>query len=159
MATTSNNTANIAAETSALPIEKKPSVKAPKKTATSTKKKAESPEIKIEKKKQPAKEVAPAKLLKQEDKKAPTKKAKKVAEVKEAVTASEKPKVVRKKSKTVLSTITVTFQLRFHTNYGQSLFITGNHPNLGDNDQQKAVPLEYVNHNLWSVSLPFSSEH
>ncbi len=47
----------------------------------------------------------------------------------------------------------ITFQLKFHTTFGQELFITGNHPLLGDNDPTKALPLQYFNEEYWSVTI------
>jgi 4-alpha-glucanotransferase len=47
----------------------------------------------------------------------------------------------------------LTFQLRFHTEYGQSLFLTGNHPLLGNGDVAKAIPLQYLNADAWSLSI------
>lgn len=47
----------------------------------------------------------------------------------------------------------ITFYLKFHTTFGQDLFITGNHPLLGDNDPAKALPLQYFNEEYWSVTI------
>ncbi len=47
----------------------------------------------------------------------------------------------------------ITFHLKFHTTFGQDLFITGNHPLLGDNDPAKALPLQYFNEEYWSVTI------
>ncbi|MDB5193004.1 MAG: 4-alpha-glucanotransferase [Segetibacter sp.] len=49
----------------------------------------------------------------------------------------------------------VTFKLRFHTKYGQALFITGNHEVLGNNDPKKALPLQYINHEFWMAEVNF----
>ncbi|MBL0883412.1 MAG: 4-alpha-glucanotransferase, partial [Chitinophagaceae bacterium] len=49
----------------------------------------------------------------------------------------------------------ITFQLKFHTLFGQDLFITGNHPLLGDNDPSKALPLRYFNEEYWSITVDF----
>jgi 4-alpha-glucanotransferase len=51
---------------------------------------------------------------------------------------------------------TIQFQLRYHTVYGQTIFVTGNHPLLGNGDLQKAIPLQYQNDDLWSVTIDFS---
>ncbi|MBI5857333.1 MAG: 4-alpha-glucanotransferase [Sphingobacteriales bacterium] len=45
------------------------------------------------------------------------------------------------------------FYLRFHTEFGQSLWITGNAEELGNNDPGKAVPMEYLNEDIWECSL------
>ena len=45
------------------------------------------------------------------------------------------------------------FYLRFHTKYGQSLWLTGNIEELGNNDRAKAIPMVYLNDEFWTVSL------
>ncbi len=50
----------------------------------------------------------------------------------------------------------LTFQLRFHTEFGQSLFLTGDHDLLGNGEVGKAVPLQYVNTELWQVTFSFA---
>ena len=45
------------------------------------------------------------------------------------------------------------FYIRFHTEYGQSLWITGNTEELGNNDPSKALPLEYLSNEFWSASI------
>jgi len=47
----------------------------------------------------------------------------------------------------------ITFHLKFHTTFGQDLFILGNHPRLGDNDPTKAIPLQYFNEEYWFVTI------
>ena len=49
----------------------------------------------------------------------------------------------------------LTFQLRFHTEFGQSLFLTGNHDLLGNGALEKAIPLQYLNRECWQVSFSF----
>lgn len=48
----------------------------------------------------------------------------------------------------------ITFQLRFHTKFGQQLFITGNHEWFGNNDLDKALPMQYLNAETWMAELP-----
>lgn len=50
------------------------------------------------------------------------------------------------------------FKLRFHTNAGQSLWLTGNHPILGDGQPDHALPLHYLNEEFWQgvLELPDS---
>jgi 4-alpha-glucanotransferase len=50
----------------------------------------------------------------------------------------------------------VTFRLRYHTQFGQSLYLTGKHPLLGDGDLEKAVPLQFLNEESWQVSLAWT---
>jgi 4-alpha-glucanotransferase len=47
----------------------------------------------------------------------------------------------------------LTFRLRYHTKYGQSLFLSGEHPLLGGGDVAKAIPLQFLNDDSWEVSL------
>ena len=45
------------------------------------------------------------------------------------------------------------FYLRYHTKYGQTLWITGNNDYLGNNDPDKAVQLEYLNEDFWTCTI------
>lgn len=45
------------------------------------------------------------------------------------------------------------FYLRYHTKFGQSLWITGNNDNLGNNDPTKAVLLDYLNEEFWACTI------
>jgi 4-alpha-glucanotransferase len=47
----------------------------------------------------------------------------------------------------------ITFQLKYTTLYGQTLFVTGNHPLLGNNAIDKALPMQYFNHEHWQTTL------
>ncbi len=47
----------------------------------------------------------------------------------------------------------LTFRLRFHTEYGQSLFLTSDHELFGNGMVEKAVPLHYLNEESWTVTL------
>ncbi|MEI9863197.1 MAG: carbohydrate-binding module family 20 domain-containing protein [Limisphaerales bacterium] len=47
----------------------------------------------------------------------------------------------------------ITFRLRFHTQVGQSLFITGNHELLGGGRSESALPLQYLNPEFWQATL------
>ena len=47
----------------------------------------------------------------------------------------------------------IQFYLRFHTEVGQELFITGNHQALGEGDREKAFPLSYMNTEFWHGTL------
>ncbi len=69
---------------------------------------------------------------------------------KAAITTSAKPLNTNTMKS---SLVKITFMLRFKTRYGQSLFITGNHPVLGDNDYGKALPLSFLNDEFWALSI------
>ncbi len=47
----------------------------------------------------------------------------------------------------------LTLRLRYRTRFGQSLWLTGNHPSLGG-ETKKAIPLEYLNEEFWQASIP-----
>ena len=47
----------------------------------------------------------------------------------------------------------VDFYLRFYTQPGQSIWLSGNQPALGGCDPEKAFPLQYVNGEFWHGSL------
>lgn len=47
------------------------------------------------------------------------------------------------------------FKLRFHTSVGQSLWLTGDHPILGDGKSEQALPLQYLNNEFWEGVLEF----
>jgi len=49
--------------------------------------------------------------------------------------------------------MTIHFYLRYHTNYGQALFLTGNTGLLGDNDSSKAIRMSYYNHDYWHAKI------
>jgi len=54
--------------------------------------------------------------------------------------------------------MTIRFQLRFSTRYGQKLWVTGNHPALGNLNPQAAFPLQYLNDQYWSAELTLPSK-
>ena len=45
------------------------------------------------------------------------------------------------------------FRLRFHTQPGQSLLLTGDHELLGGGQIERAVPLHYLNEEFWQVTV------
>jgi 4-alpha-glucanotransferase len=51
--------------------------------------------------------------------------------------------------------VRLTFQLRFHTEFGQSLWLTGDHDLLGNGEIEKAVPLQYLDRESWRISFSF----
>lgn len=86
---------------------------------------------------------------------------KKASPIKVEAPATAK-KTTKKKialDQTIGNTIqTIRFQLRYHTVYGQTILITGNHPLLGNGDLQKAIPLEYQNDDLWALTVDFGTK-
>ena len=47
----------------------------------------------------------------------------------------------------------IQFYLRFHTRYGQSLWVLGNIHELGNNDPQQALPMTYLNDEFWFSNI------
>ncbi len=51
----------------------------------------------------------------------------------------------------------LTLRLRYATQTGQSLWLTGNHPALGGGEAAHAVPLRFLNADFWEVTLPLET--
>ena len=49
--------------------------------------------------------------------------------------------------------MTIHFYLRYHTNYGQALLLTGNTDFLGNNDAASAIELSYYNNDYWHLKI------
>ncbi len=49
--------------------------------------------------------------------------------------------------------MTIHFYLKFHTRYGQALFVTGNIDALGNDQIGAAFPLTYFNNQFWHGSI------
>ena len=47
----------------------------------------------------------------------------------------------------------ITFQVKYSTTVGQSLYVVGNHELLGGENPEKAFPLDYLNNEYWLGSL------
>ncbi len=47
----------------------------------------------------------------------------------------------------------ITFKLRYHTNYGQSLFLTGDHEIFGNGNIEKAIRLQYSDDQFWQITI------
>jgi 4-alpha-glucanotransferase len=52
----------------------------------------------------------------------------------------------------------LTFKLRFHTRYGQSLRLVGHHKMLGNGEVEKAIPLRYLNEECWQATIHLDRE-
>ncbi len=85
-------------------------------------------------------------------------KATKQAALKENVpTKKRSVKAVRGSDATGEKTFVVHFILKFHTKFGEQLFITGNHPLLGGGNVSDAFPLTYLNDEHWHGYLSFKA--
>ncbi len=69
---------------------------------------------------------------------------------------SPSKKTVNNKFPIVKRLSKIIFQLHFHTVYGQELFISGNHALLGNNDPEKALPMQYFNEEYWYTVIDLS---
>ncbi|HWX22556.1 MAG TPA: 4-alpha-glucanotransferase [Candidatus Binatia bacterium] len=49
----------------------------------------------------------------------------------------------------------LTFQLRFHTNFGQSLWLTRTNESATRRDSATLIPLQYVNDQMWQTTMVF----
>ena len=49
------------------------------------------------------------------------------------------------------------FYLRYSTKFGQTLFVTGNNPLLGNDDMAKPFPLTYLNDQLWHGTIDINN--
>jgi 4-alpha-glucanotransferase len=92
-----------------------------------------------------------------------------LASNKTIVLAKEKnSNTLTNKEVTVLSTsslvkekaagFSLVFQLRFSTQFGQNIYVVGNHPLLGNNNIEKAIPLTYCNKHSWKLSISFAAK-
>ncbi|HSQ43343.1 MAG TPA: CBM20 domain-containing protein [Ginsengibacter sp.] len=54
--------------------------------------------------------------------------------------------------------MTIHFYLRYHTEFGQILCISGNNDFLGNNDPANAVNLSYYNDDYWHVKIEFPED-
>ena len=49
--------------------------------------------------------------------------------------------------------MTLDFHLRFTTRYGQSLLLLGDHPSLGGGEVDQALPMQFLNDQVWQLSV------
>ena len=47
----------------------------------------------------------------------------------------------------------ITIRLRYHTHFGQTLFLCGDHKGLGGGQAERALPLHYVDEDCWEAAL------
>jgi 4-alpha-glucanotransferase len=47
----------------------------------------------------------------------------------------------------------LTFRVHYHTTFGQSLLLTGDHPLFGKGDIAKAIPLQYLDEQFWQTTI------
>ncbi len=52
----------------------------------------------------------------------------------------------------------IQFYLRFSTQYGQSLYVSGNCSGLGNNDATAALPMQYLSDEFWTVTIELGKD-
>ena len=54
----------------------------------------------------------------------------------------------------------ITFEIYYHTRWGESLFLSGNIDELGANEENRAVMMDYQGDGLWkyTMELPASAK-
>ena len=86
--------------------------------------------------------------------------SKEVVTPKKAAAKKTTTKTIKKDNKEVaVDILKITFQLKFQTKFGQNLFITGNHPLLGNGDIEKALPLQFLNEEFWSATIELDKKN
>ncbi len=53
------------------------------------------------------------------------------------------------------TSIQLTFYIRYSTIHGQNIFLVGDHPLLGNDNEDNSIPLTYVDTNTWKVDIEF----
>ncbi len=53
--------------------------------------------------------------------------------------------------------MTIHFYIRFYTRPGESLYVTGNTDELGNNDPEHAFPLTWLNHDMWTGTITINN--
>ena len=51
------------------------------------------------------------------------------------------------------------FSIRYHTKFGESLWLSGNIEPLGAGNPSKAIPLEYLNDQFWHITLEIDKKY
>ena len=92
-----------------------------------------------------------------------TKPASKKASTKKVVSKSVSTKRIAKKIEEkilaapknveTLKSRSITFQLKFRTTYGQTIFITANHPLFGNGSINMALPMQYLSDEFWNLTI------
>lgn len=104
-----------------------------------------------EKKKAVGKKAAPKKAITEsKEVKAPIVKK---AATKKSASKKEATKKITEEKEEVTGLAKITFVVRFHTKHGQSLFISGNHEIFGNEHAAAALPMQYLNDQLWTVTI------
>lgn len=104
-----------------------------------------------------AETTAVEKKVKAAPKKAAPKKKETISKKEVAVKKAAPKKTASKKASTKAQ-LNLQFQIRYHTEFGQNIFLTGNHVLLGNGDIDNAVPMQYLNDQTWTVNIDWPLE-
>ena len=52
----------------------------------------------------------------------------------------------------------IQFTIPYGTQWGERLLVTGNIPELGNGDYNRALKLNYIGHNRWQAEIEISSK-
>lgn len=53
--------------------------------------------------------------------------------------------------------MTITFNINYHTNWGEELYVCGGIPELGNGDAQKALPMSLTSPDMWQATIKLAS--
>jgi 4-alpha-glucanotransferase len=62
-------------------------------------------------------------------------------------------KTSHKKVKDASRIVKLSFKIKYHTQFGENIFITANHETFGNNDVAKALHMQYFNEEHWYVNI------
>ena len=67
-------------------------------------------------------------------------------------TATKKAAVKKTATKNSIK-LKISFHLKYKTHFGQVIYLYGNHPSLGDNQIDQAIPMVYLNDDYWVLHV------
>lgn len=70
----------------------------------------------------------------------------------------KKKKEIKIRERRTFNNIRVHFLLRYHTSFGQSLYITGEHSLFGNSDLKEALPMQYLDDKFWQATIEIGAE-
>ena len=53
----------------------------------------------------------------------------------------------------------ISFHLKYTTSFGQVVYIYGNHPLLGDDQMEQAIPMVYLDESAWGLDINFTKNN
>lgn len=77
----------------------------------------------------------------------------------EIITKQASSKLDKQLKENDLKKVTVEFICKYSTEFGQEIYISGNHNLLGNNKIENAIPLKYKNDKEWNLIVEFETEN